>query len=127
MIAGRSPDSHPDIHTEHSNTTHSLYHKGFCEYEICFFARDPEGWSEGVEVVVEYVCDVACRREDRMQDPRDRPEVRPKSCGHDDGFALIHIVHIPNKRLLHYPPIGSGDLAECAVCARCDREFEHNC
>lgn len=38
LIAGTSPDSHPDIYREHSGTTHSLYHKGFCEYEICLFA-----------------------------------------------------------------------------------------
>lgn len=60
-----------------------------------------------------------------MQDPRDRPEVRPKSCRHDDSLALIHIVHIPHKRLLYDPPIASGDLAECAVCSGCDCEFEH--
>lgn len=125
VIAGRSPDSHPDIHTEHSDTTHSLYHKGFREYEICLLARDPELMSEGVEVVVEYVCDVACRREDRMQGPRDASEVRPKSCRHDYSLALIHIVYIPDKWLLHDPPIGSGDLAECSVCSGCDCEFEH--
>ena len=74
---------------------------------------------------MEDVCDVFGRREDRMQDPRDRTEVRPKSCRHDDGFALVHIIDVPDKRLLHDPPIGSGDLAECAVYLGCDREFEH--
>lgn len=60
-----------------------------------------------------------------MQDPRDGAEVRPKSRRYDDGFALTYIVDAPVKRLLHYPPIGSGDLAEYAVCFGGDCEFEH--
>ena len=61
-----------------------------------------------------------------MQDPRDGAKVRPKSCRHDDGFVLIHVVHIPHKWLLYYPAIASGDLAECSVVLRCDCEFLHD-